>query len=76
MSAMDLVPCADKDEEAKPRAFMTETCQQSRRHEVPGTLVELPAADWRTFHVTKGLDELIRQRVVLGDFTGPGQPLA
>ncbi|CAJ1374545.1 unnamed protein product, partial [Effrenium voratum] len=26
MSAMDLVPCADKDEEAKPEAFMTEMC--------------------------------------------------
>ncbi|CAJ1382038.1 unnamed protein product, partial [Effrenium voratum] len=27
MSAMDLVPCADKDEEAKPEAFMTEMCE-------------------------------------------------
>ncbi|CAJ1392159.1 unnamed protein product [Effrenium voratum] len=26
MSAMDLVPCADKDEEAKPEAFMAEMC--------------------------------------------------
>ena len=24
---MDLVPCADKDEEAKPEAFMTEMCE-------------------------------------------------
>ena len=27
MSAMDLVPCADKDEEAKPEAFMAEMCE-------------------------------------------------
>ncbi|CAJ1381810.1 unnamed protein product, partial [Effrenium voratum] len=27
MSAMDLVPCADKDEEAKLEAFMTEMCE-------------------------------------------------
>ena len=27
MSAMDLVPCADKDEEAKPKAPMTEMCE-------------------------------------------------
>ncbi|CAJ1378524.1 unnamed protein product [Effrenium voratum] len=27
MSAMDLVPCADKDKEAKPEAFMTEMCE-------------------------------------------------
>ncbi|CAJ1387810.1 unnamed protein product [Effrenium voratum] len=27
MSAMDLVPCADKDEEAKPEAFMTGLCE-------------------------------------------------
>ncbi|CAJ1371017.1 unnamed protein product, partial [Effrenium voratum] len=27
MSAMDLVPCADKDEEAKPEAFVTEMCE-------------------------------------------------
>ncbi|CAJ1386948.1 unnamed protein product, partial [Effrenium voratum] len=27
MSAMDLAPCADKDEEAKPEAFMTEMCE-------------------------------------------------
>ena len=27
MSAMDLVPCADKDEKAKPKAFMTEMCK-------------------------------------------------
>ncbi|CAJ1389164.1 unnamed protein product, partial [Effrenium voratum] len=28
MSAMDLVPCADKDEEAKPEAFMAEMCER------------------------------------------------
>ena len=76
MSAMDLVPCADKDEEAKPEAFMTEMCVEGSKpgpHQVffsdvtQFDLTDFAGQKRRTLRTMEPVAEIIGHCFVVGD---------